>query len=191
MGRHFLILVAALAAITVTAAPHGAAAQETPSDDETTRIALADQIVLIAYPEDRREAIFAKVIDQMEAQALQSVQNQISDAGAMDILREFQKDARSEQDAIVKRNIPKLMAGFSRAYADIFSANELRDILTFVQTDSGQALLLRSSDVISNPHFAAANQAYMDEITAATFAKIPDLMEKLAAYKAASESTKN
>lgn len=190
MGRHFPIFAAALVATTLTVAPDSAAAQ-VASSDEQTRIALAEQIAQIAFPEDQREEIFAKVIDQTEAQVMQSVKSHIPDEEAMAILADFQQGMRAEQNAIVKRHIPLLIDGWSRAYADTFSAAELQDILTFVRTDSGRAYMQRSSSVISNPHLAAANQAYMDEITSITFAAVPSLMEKLAAYQAKRKADAN
>ena len=178
-----LLLFAPLGAVL----PTHVAAQE-PTSAEPARLVVARQIVDIAYPPEEREAMFMATVDQMEAQMLQSLSGQIKEDGAIDIIRDFQKEARADQERILRSHIPNLMDGWTRAYADIFSAKELSDILAFLKTETGRTFMMRNAAIMSNPHFAQANQAFMDESMSATMAKIPDLMKSLIDYRNKQES---
>lgn len=84
--------------------------------------------------------------------------------------------------------MPLLMDAWVKAYADMFSETELRDILSFVETDSGRTFMMRSTDVLSNAHFAAANQAYMDDAMALAMEDMPKMVEEIVEYKQAQET---
>lgn len=182
--------IAAALALAPTVAVTPAFAQEATASsaqgDVEVRRQLTAEIVAIGYPVEEREAMFMRVIDQMEAQMFQSVSGQIKDNGAMEILRSFQKDVRADQEVILRDNIPLLMDGWADSYADIFSENELRDILGFLRTETGRTFMMRSADVMSNPHFAKANQAYMNEAIAVGMKRMPELMKALVDYKSKS-----
>lgn len=151
-------------------------------DSEPDRVALAEQIVESAYPVEVREQMFMAVVDQMEAQTLQTVKSQMGlDADALAVLEHWQAEVSREQRVILRKHIPMLIDAWAKSYATIFSKEELEDILAFVRTDTGKSFMLRSTDLLSEPAFAAANQAYMDEAMAVTFEHMPDLMDDLIA----------
>ncbi|WP_271077924.1 hypothetical protein [Aurantiacibacter sp. MUD61] len=178
-------IVSALAAAAFTVAlPSAAQSQEAPSAaSETIEMQLAHQILDTAYPEDVREPMFMAVSEQMEQQVMASVMQQVGDApaGARAVIREWQASITSEQREILRRHVPSLMQAWAVSYASIFSEEELRDILAFVQTDSGASFMLRTNDVISDPAFATANQAYINETMALMLERMPDLIQGLVA----------
>lgn len=174
-------LIAFPAAAQDAEQPEVAPVEQAPSESLT----LATQIIDIAYPIETRAAMFQGVSKQMEAQMLQSLEGIITDEGALAIVTEWQKGLSVKTDAILERNIPNLMEAWTRAYADIYSEQELRDILAFVSTPSGNTFLQKSNDVLGHPVFSAANQSYMNEIMALIPKEVPDLVQKIKDYKVA------
>ena len=164
------------------AVPVSVQAQDEVSISVSERQALAQQILDIAYPEETREPMFAAVTDQLEAQIMAATESQIKDGGARAVVQRFQRDISREQRDILNAHIPRLMDAWARSYAEIFSTEELRDILTFVETDTGRTFMLRSVEVMSEPHFAAANQAFMNEAMSAAQRRMPELIAELTAY---------
>ncbi len=164
----------------------GAAHAQTGNLD--TRVEISRQIIDTAYPEAERFEMFSKVGDQMEAQMRQSVEGLIEDDGARQIIRRYQALVREKQNKLLEEHVPLLMDAWVKAYADMFSETELRDILSFVETDSGRTFMMRSTDVLSNAHFAAANQAYMDDAMALAMEDMPKMVEEIVEYKQAQET---
>ena len=149
------------------------------------RLELSRQIIDIAYPASERQAMFEAVGQQMEQQMLSSVRPHVTDPGMMAIVEKFQREVSQEQKPILERNVPLLMDAWAKAYAEVFSESELRDILAFVQTETGATFMMRSTEVMSNQHFAAANEAYTSEAMAVVMGKMPQLVEELASYRKA------
>ena len=48
--------------------------------------------------------------------------------------------------------------------------------------------MMRSTDVLSNQHFAAANQAYIDDAMGVAMQEMPKMMEEIVAYKQAQQA---
>lgn len=182
------IMGAALMAGTLFAAQPVLAqeAQEQPQSLEisATSLALAREIVDLGFPEDTREAIFFATGDQMEAQVRDAMMKALPDLdeGAIAILDEWIAEMNAKSKAILRRHIPGLIEGMARSYAVIFTEQELRDILGFVSTPSGQRFFELSAAVMGESNFAAANQAYMDEAFADMPAAQQDLVARLRDY---------
>ncbi|MEM7690784.1 MAG: DUF2059 domain-containing protein [Pseudomonadota bacterium] len=185
--KHLAAFAAGMMLATPAAAQDSASSPAFEASDSSSKLEMANAIIDTAYPQDARVAMFQKISEQMEGQMLQSLQGIITDDGALAILTEWQKEMSVETNVILERNIPSLMSAWAQAYADIYTEQELRDILDFVSTPSGKTFLIKTNDVIAHPEFAAANQSYIDEIVALIPAEIPDLVARLEAYKAAQE----
>ncbi len=167
------------------------AAQDVPGDDDATvaetsnvRLSLAADIVDKSFPEETRVEMFQAVTDQMESQMMQSLNGMITDENARGTIADWQERLSVKTDAIMRNHIPALMDGWVIAYADTYSEPELRDILAFVSTPSGQAFMQRSQELMSHPAFAGANQKYMDETMTVLMDEMPGLMEELIASEA-------
>ncbi len=162
------------------------AAQGTPNGDDATasetsdmRLSLAADILDKSFPEETRVEMFQTITDQMESQMMQSLSGMITDENANGIIADWQERLSVKTDAIMRSHIPALMDGWVMAYAETYSEPELRDILAFVSTPSGQAFMQRSQDLISHPAFAGANQNFMDETMKTVMAEMPGLMDEL------------
>ena len=145
-------------------------------------MAIASQIIDIAYPAEQREEMFFKASISMSDQMLASLDGTIADQGAQAILDQTIEEMHAEQLEILRDHIPAIMAGFSKANANMFTYDELVDILDFVKTPTGSQFLLKSTEIISDPDFAAANQAYMSESMAVVKRTMPIMVRKLVEY---------
>ncbi|MEM1051503.1 MAG: hypothetical protein AAGI28_05340 [Pseudomonadota bacterium] len=149
-----------------------------------TRLELANAILDISFPEDMRLAMFQTTSKQMEAQMMQSLSGVITDEGALELVSKWQAALSPESDALLKHYVPLIMEAWAVSYAQIHSEQELEDILAFVKTPSGQAFMQRSTDILSHPAFAEANQAYINATTELVMERIPDLVQALQSYQA-------
>lgn len=190
--KHLLLFAAAI----VLPASAALSAQDTlpPSETEasegaTENLALALAILNTAYPDDSHIALFQETTDQLEAQMAQTMEGIITDAGAMEIVTRWQQNASVETDAILMRNIPALMDAWATAFADIYTKQELEDILAFVSTPSGQSFMANQTKLLSHPAFAQANQAFMAETMEVVTGKVPELVQELQEYEASKQAS--
>ncbi len=132
------------------------------------KVALGEEIVRLAYPESSREAMFGGMVDTIVDQINQANETQL--AGAPPEVRTFVMERQGqmivELKKILARHIPAIMGGLGSAYADAFTLDELTEIRNFVSTPAGKAFLQKSADLVSNPHYTAATQPYMNEVFA-------------------------
>ncbi|MEL7218657.1 MAG: hypothetical protein AAGK01_09535 [Pseudomonadota bacterium] len=155
------------------------------ASEQKVKLDLANQILAISYPEETREPMFRAVAEQMEAQMLQSLREQLQDDEALAIIEAWQQETLAETNAVLKQAIPDLMDSWAMSFSKIYTEQELRDILAFVSTDSGRSFMLKSTQVVSHPDFAAANQRYIDKTLAIVMDRMPDLMNSIVEYRAA------
>ena len=173
--------LAALATLAL-GAPFPALAEDTAPADDPTPVALSEpvseaatidpialelaaQIVDLGYPEESREALFFGSMDQTIAQMRTSLGPYLptDDPEAVKIFDDWIVKYTEESKLILRKHIPAIMDGMAEAYAVLFSEEELRDILAFVETPSGKQFFDRMPAVMGEPSFAKANKAYMDE----------------------------
>ncbi|MEM9501842.1 MAG: DUF2059 domain-containing protein [Pseudomonadota bacterium] len=183
MTLRILLVATALAVAANVPAYANKQNDPSPAAVDRTRIDLANQILARSYPEETREPMFRAVAEQMEAQMLQTLRGQVDDEGALAIIQAWQDRISEETNLVLKQAIPDLMNSWAISFSEVFSEQELRDILAFVSTDTGQSFMLKSADVVSHPDFAAANQRYMDETMAIVMSRLPDLISELGEYR--------
>ncbi|MEO0461731.1 MAG: DUF2059 domain-containing protein [Pseudomonadota bacterium] len=174
-------LIAFPAAAQDAEQPEVAPVEQAPSESLT----LATQIIDIAYPIETRAATFQGASKQMEAQMLQSLEGIIADEGALAALKQWQEGMSVKTDKITERYIPSIMQALKSAYADIYTEQELRDILAFVSTPSGKSFLQKTNYILSHPAVTAASQSHMNEIMALIPEEIPALVQRIKDSKAA------
>ena len=167
-----------------SAVAQSADAQQVAQGDLEQRRAIAAEIVDLGIPVDQREELFFSTIDQMTGQmrdaALQNVD--ASDTGAVAILDAWIAEWTADGKTVLRSHIPNIMDGWKMAYADMYSVKELSDIRDFVATPTGAKFFIRQQELLSNPHFAKANQDYMNEVMAELPAAQRTLMSRLAEY---------
>ena len=86
--------------------------------------------------------------------------------------------------AVIGRHVPAFMDAYAQGYAREFSIAELEQLLAFVQTPAGAHYFLRSSAIIADPAFAAANTDYIRELQPLIEKMRTDLTQELGAYYA-------
>jgi hypothetical protein len=174
-------------ALGLASLPTLALAQETPAEEQSTsaidkqKLELATQIVDLAFPEETREEVFFATVDQMTAQMREATlqAHGLEDDLLLPILDDWIAEYLVGSKVILRSHIPSLIDGMAKAYANMFSAKELADILAFVSTPSGQKFFELSSALIAEPNFANANQNYMNDVQAQLPAAIEDLQSRL------------
>lgn len=157
-----------LPAIVVPAAKAGEPAAVTaPQSDglDPAKVEIARQIIATGFPVGKREAIFGNAIDamlvQMRSTMLLSLKN---DPGAERLVNSKIDSFVLESKTILNGHIPALMDAMAQAYSREFSLAELSELRAFADTPAGQHFFLRSSAVLSDPSFRAANEAYMRDL---------------------------
>ena len=185
--RAFRLSVAlAFASAAVAAISGGAQAEEVAAPTVAlapAKLAIAHEIVTIAYPVETREAVFNGAMDAMLAQTRDSIFDSLkNDPGAEHIVVSKVDSFVAKGKSILKGHIPAMMDGLAMAYAREFSEAELKELRTFAQSPTGSHFLQRSSVVLSDPDFAAANQAYMRELQPAIEKMQKELVAELTAY---------
>jgi len=159
----FLAAGAAAPAFAQTApAPAPAPTAASPVDPE--RLAIAEEVVALAFPVERRREMFARVTDSLLAQfraaALETAPGPV-DAGAQAILDRYLVRVRAEADRLNTIVSPELFAAFARAYARAFTRDELVQIRAFVATPAGAKYVQRSGTLLSDPDVARVNTAHI------------------------------
>jgi Uncharacterized protein conserved in bacteria (DUF2059) len=195
--RRFVAIISA-AIIALVGVPVGALAQE--GDEgvvaavDPVKLELAREVVNLGFPEETREAVFFAAVDQtvlqMREASLKAYGLEGEDPGALAVLDGWIDEYITDSKAVLQSHIPSIMEGMTLSYAAMFTTTELRDIRDFVATPSGQRFFELSSAVMAQPNFAAANQAYMNEVQSQLPAAVQDLRGRLQEYfseKAASE----
>lgn len=173
-----------LGACPLAHAPAFAQTAQGVPDTPSARLALAYEVIDLGLPKNMREAMFSKVMDQMTAQMRQAtVQNiKTDDAEAIAILDAWLAKWVASSKVRLRTHVPALMDGWAAAYADIYTVQELTDIRAFVSTPSGAAFMQKMQDVLGNPKFAVANQAYMTDMMGQLPAAQAELMAQLTAH---------
>jgi hypothetical protein len=181
-----LVLVAAAGAASPSLAqpaPGPASATSAPVDPE--RLAIAREVIQLGFPPERRQQMFARVIEAMMAQsrtALVEGQGRQIEPGAEPIFQRYLDRARIQTERAIADASPALFDSFARAYARAFTRDELVQIRAFVATPAGAKYVQRSSDLLSDPDVAQANTAYMQRIFADLQPLQADLQRELKEY---------
>ena len=169
------ILVSAAPATAQPAAPASVAAKPAPVDPAS--LALAHQILAIAYPADKRSQMYASIMDSIVEQTRKTVEGKVAtgDKGLDAIIDRFMGRMYDQMKASMNTAIPDYFAAFERAYAREFSPGDLMAILAFAKTPSGQHFFARSPLILKDPDVQAASQRMQVEM----LAKLPDLQRQL------------
>lgn len=178
---------ALLLALGATAPVH--AAQDTPPVAivglDQRALALAGEVIDLAFPPDTRHAMMARAVESMMTQtrtaALAALETELDD----DVSRIFDRymdRVRALSNRQIVEGSPAIFAAMIRAYARAFTYAELLDIRAFVRTPTGMSFMQRSTELLADPDVARANTAYMAATLQALQPLEAQLMEELRAY---------
>lgn len=157
----FIVGVALLTATPVlaqTAPPHPAAS----SAVDPAKLVIARDVINVVLPPDQRDKMFESVLDStmrnVMAGAMQGsgVGEEIKGNPKIQaVFERFVERQRGFAMADLRIAMPDLVEAYARAYARMFSLDDLQAIRTFVQTPAGAHFVQRSSAMLADPDVAA------------------------------------
>jgi hypothetical protein len=180
-----LSLTAGGAAMAQPAPPIVSVSSSASTPVEPERLAIAQEVVALAFPPERRQAMFMRVADSMMAQFRQATFGPTGgppDPGPEAIFQRLVDRVRAQIERSTAEASPELFGAFARAYARMFTRDELVQIRAFVATPAGAKFVARSAELISDPDVARANTAFMTRYLAAIKPVQEDFMRELAQY---------
>jgi hypothetical protein len=156
-------------------APGPAATATTPAPEN---LAIAREIIDIILPPENRDAIVARMSDTLMAQmrdaALRAADIR-ADPEVQRILDRFLERYRAVASELNRDGVPVMFEAMARAYARMFSHDDLVQIRAFAATPVGRRYFQQAPELFADPDVAEANRAQM----ARTLAAIQPLMEEL------------
>jgi hypothetical protein len=160
-----LAMLAAIAALTGASLPVPAVlAQEAPAAaPDSEKLRLATQMVELAGGEKQAEAQVKSMLG-----AIRKALRNTLPADQADLTAHIYDDLDKEMTALM----PKLIDAGARAYAEVYSEQELKDMIAFQMSESGQAMVKKAplvrSQIISEtmPLILSAMPAILDRAAA-------------------------
>jgi len=151
---------AALPSVAQDPAPAQAPAVAEPSP---ANLAIAREFVDITMPPESRQAMMQQMTDAMFAQArdgLSRAAGDLSDPTLQHAWNRYLERARTATRELDNESMPAIIEAIARAYARMFSHDELVQIRAFASTPAGRRYFLHSPDLLSDPDVAEASRAY-------------------------------
>ena len=167
-------LVASSPALAQPAAPSSArsASPASPAHDPAS-LALARQILSIAYPADKRsqmmDTMITAIVDQ-STKALDTAEFS-KDPEFQALIERSTKRMWDQFTASMQSSLPDYFDSMAQAYARSFSRDDLEAILAFVKTPTGQRYFGRAPLILKDPAVQAAAQRLMAKM----MMKVPEL----------------
>jgi hypothetical protein len=185
------ILGAVVGATLIVSMPAAAAAQVQPAAPSKTAdkpteaatpvdpasLALANQILAIGFPPEKRSQMFTSVMNSFVAQ-LRKTMDTYHAAGDKDMQAVVDRSMQRMYDqvqATFDADLPDYFDSMAHAYGRLFSPDDLRAILAFVKTPAGQHFFERGARIMQDPNVQAANQRMMAKL----MTKLPDLQSEM------------
>ncbi|WP_394658957.1 hypothetical protein [uncultured Novosphingobium sp.] len=178
--RSFSFLVLSFALMVPAA---DAVTPKAPVMAESENLTLAAELVAIAFPPLARQEMMDKIMKAMTAQMTAAMPlDSIKDAGLKQIVLDYMAKLPATLRPATAAFIPKQMDAVEQAYARMFTAPQLRDIVAFARTPSGAEYLRRAPEVLSDPGVAAVNTEYFREASELTKGSAAQLRADMMAY---------
>ena len=146
--------------------PHLAAAEPTEMTTEISeeKIVEARAIVEIIYPVAEREAIFREMTETHAQQIAAHMLHEPAYQGEPDLMAAATEALKQLPEFLwpaTQKHMSAIIEATAVAYAREFSLQELSDIRSFGETDSGRRLLTRMPFVLNDPALGEARQAHL------------------------------
>lgn len=147
---------------------------------DARELALARSIVEHGYPPETRTATFGAAMDQMVAQLNQSVSPDLrSDPKVMELVARFQKRVLDRGKSVLGEHMAQIMDGMAQGYVQEFSLAELEALDAFISSPEGRGFFSRSMRVVSDPVYARATQAFINDYMATVPAMQREFIDEL------------
>lgn len=167
-------------ALAAVSAPAIAAPVASPTPDaqavDPVVLGVAHQILEIGIPPDKRSQLFGSVIDSINQQLRKNGESLglTKDKEFQEVLDRSQQRMWEEMKPIMNAQLPDIYESMARAYARLFSIDDLNALLGFVKTPAGQRFFERSPMIIKDPDVQAAQQ----RMAAQMATKMPEIMRE-------------
>ena len=171
------MLVASVPARSAPAhSPAAPTAAAKPAPLDPASIAIAQQILEIAFPPTKRSEMYASIMDSVVEQSRKAMEAQGGSGDEQfDALVNRSVDRMyAEMTATLNESIPDVFASFARAYARDFSRDDLDAILAFVKTPAGQRYFQRAPYLLKDPDVQAAMERSMTQLAK----KLPEIQKE-------------
>ena len=143
------------------------------------RLAAATRLMEATYPVGERDAYFEQLARPLMDNLVQGVtadpefQTELEQtAGAKPLFDRFVADVKQLSIDSMRETMPETMTAMTKAYARLFSVEELDGMTRFFATPTGRAYLARLPDVMRDPEVAAAQQKSMTASNVKTMARV-------------------
>lgn len=190
-----LLLAAAIGSASPVYAAQEKAPAAAPSASAIDPVAQkkAQSLIEIILPPEQRDAMFASAVNAMMGNMLSGIMegdSTLRDAleeapEAKPVFAQFIDRQRELVIADLRETTPELMMAYANAYARLFTADELDQIAAFVRTPTGRKYVQRSSQILSDPDFAAWQRHITAKAQARQKVELAKFMEELAPIIAA------
>jgi hypothetical protein len=187
------VLLAPAALIASTSAWAAPATAPAPAPDapasastaplDPAALKLGREIVTLAFPPERREAMIGQVMASMLAQMKEGMGlEKVTDPELKQILLDYLDGIPELLRPTTVAFIPKQFDAIAQAYARMFPVAQLEDIAAFARTPSGRNFMQRSADILSDPAVAAVNTEYFRQAQAIARQSAAQLQQKMQDY---------
>jgi len=167
MKRALLALVLALSAATPVYAqapaslPHGPAASIDPA-----RLAAGRALIAVVMPAEQRDKMMDGMLTAMLGNVVMGALRGNGGEAALEkspsaqhVFTDFIAHERELALSDVRAAMPDLVEAYARAYARMFSVDEMNQIRAFYQTPAGIKFAVRGATLLRDPDVAAWQQA--------------------------------
>lgn len=155
------------------------------AEPDARALAVAKEVVDLAFPSETRAKLFEGTITAMVAQmrdARRTAAGSEPDPGLDAIVDRYVNTSITAVKEDLVTLSPDLFVAIANAYTRSFSLAELIEIRAFVATPTGTKYLQRSSEILSDPEVAAWNIAYFQRVKLTVAAMQKPLAAEVTAY---------
>jgi hypothetical protein len=165
-ARHAVAFAAALN----LALPAALAAQDEAYVPPPEELALARGIIEVMYPVDKREELLLAMAGNIAKQYSDGVMDGplYAEPDIRAIMDKFMAEIPEALRPAFAKHMPIIFEATAVAYTRQYTLAELRDILAFAKTPSGQRYFSTLTELLGDPAVARANQAYFAELAPAS-----------------------
>lgn len=154
---------AAAPCLAQTATPAPASTPEAATDPDPRNLALAREIIDIAYPEARRAETLTRRIQAMTEQVRVSLAETLGgrvDDGGLQIFNRYLDGMRALTARVSTEHSPALYEAYARSYARSLAYEELVQARAFLRTPAGARFMQQSSGMSGDPDVFRAATAF-------------------------------
>ncbi|HEX4736522.1 MAG TPA: DUF2059 domain-containing protein [Allosphingosinicella sp.] len=161
----------------------------TPKDNDTldpASLAIARQILTIAFPPEKRVQMYRDVMQAIVDQSIKAVGDPgtVKDKDFQAILDRSTRRAFEQLTEAIIAASPDYFECMARAYARGFSRDDLNAVLAFVRTPAGQRYFERAPLLLKDPDVQAASQRMMAKVIERAPEITRETAQEIEAYRA-------